>query len=58
MGAGWEVTSPVLANRDGFVEVDVACRALEEAATRLDLRVSQRRGPTSTSAGSAAISRR
>lgn len=34
---GWEVTSPILANREGFQEVDAACRVLDEAATNLGL---------------------
>lgn len=42
--AGWEVTSRVLSNLEGFIEVDVACRALEEAAAQLGLRVSHRTG--------------
>jgi superfamily II DNA or RNA helicase len=42
--AGWEVTSRVLSNLEGFVEVDVACRVLDELAAQLELRVSHKTG--------------
>jgi hypothetical protein len=40
--AGWEVTTPVLANADGFAEVDVACRVLNEITSQLGLKVDHR----------------
>lgn len=42
--AGWEITSRVLREQEGFVEVDAACRALEVAAARLGLGVNHRTG--------------
>lgn len=42
--AGWEVTSRVLANVQGFIEADVACRTLEAAAMELGMSVSHRTG--------------
>ena len=42
--AGWEVTSRVLANREGFIEADVACTALDTVAADLGLRVNHRTG--------------
>ena len=42
--AGWEVTTRILKNQDGFREVDTACRALDEAAAALGLRVNHRTG--------------
>lgn len=41
---GWEVTSPILWNEDGFTEVDSVCRALEQAAGSLGLHLSARTG--------------
>ncbi len=42
--AGWEVTTPVLANADGFAEVNAACRVLREVTTQLGLKVDHRAG--------------
>jgi superfamily II DNA or RNA helicase len=42
--AGWEVTSRILANQDGFLEVEAACAALDLAAAELSLRVDHRTG--------------
>lgn len=42
--AGWEVTSPVLANEEGYREVVAACAALDAVAGGLGLKVSHRTG--------------
>jgi superfamily II DNA or RNA helicase len=42
--AGWEVTSRILANQDGFLEIEAACAALDLAAAELSLRVDHRTG--------------
>jgi superfamily II DNA or RNA helicase len=42
--AGWEVTSPVLADAEGFLEVDAACAALAEIARELGLKVNHNTG--------------
>ncbi|TNF32497.1 MAG: hypothetical protein EP329_09855 [Deltaproteobacteria bacterium] len=42
--AGWEVTSRILSGEDGFIEVDAACAALEEAAAIHGVRVNYRTG--------------
>lgn len=42
--AGWEVTTPRLADEAGFNEVVIACAALERVAERLNLRVNHRTG--------------
>jgi hypothetical protein len=42
--AGWEVTSRVLKNQDGFLEVHAACQTLDAAAAELGLHVDHRTG--------------
>jgi superfamily II DNA or RNA helicase len=42
--AGWEVTSPILANEDGFLEVDAACKALDRITSELNLTLDARTG--------------
>lgn len=42
--AGWEVTSRILVDREGFAEVDAACRTLDAVAADLGMRVSHRTG--------------
>jgi hypothetical protein len=41
---GWEVTTRVLANLEGFCEVEAACRALQQVAVEQDLCVDVRTG--------------
>jgi len=42
--AGWEVTSRILSGEEGFIEVDGACAALEEAAAIAGARVNYQTG--------------
>jgi hypothetical protein len=42
--AGWEVTTRVLKNQEGFLEIDTACQALDWAAAKLGLRVNHLTG--------------
>jgi hypothetical protein len=42
--AGWEVTSPILADEAGFLEVFAVCNALDAVATQLGLRVNRNTG--------------
>ena len=42
--AGWEITSRILSGEEGFLEVDAACSALEEAAAIAGARVNYQTG--------------
>jgi hypothetical protein len=44
ISAGWEITSPILKNEEGFAEVAEVCRVLEKAALECGFKVNWRTG--------------